>query len=112
MRAPGGYQIGFDESRLPFIFMNSAETDRDIYTLLHESGHSFHQYALANQPILAYRDVPSEFAEVASIKEKSRFSPTFFISVPLLKFAFNLFMPLQGIVSEVYLHSVLLIIVT
>ena len=66
-KAPGGYQIGFDESRIPFIFMNSAETDRDIYTLLHESGHSFHQYALANQPILAYRDVPSEFAEVASM---------------------------------------------
>ncbi|WP_298770880.1 M3 family oligoendopeptidase [uncultured Fibrobacter sp.] len=66
-KAPGGYQIGFDESRLPFIFMNSAETDRDIYTLLHESGHSFHQYALAKQPILAYRDVPSEFAEVASM---------------------------------------------
>ncbi len=66
-KAPGGYQIGFDEARLPFIFMNSAKTDRDIYTLLHESGHSFHQFALANQPILAYRDVPSEFAEVASM---------------------------------------------
>lgn len=66
-KAPGGYQIGFDESRLPFIFMNSANTDRDIYTLLHESGHSFHQFALANQPIFAYRDVPAEFAEVASM---------------------------------------------
>ncbi|MCF0217066.1 MAG: M3 family oligoendopeptidase [Fibrobacteraceae bacterium] len=66
-KAPGGYQIGFDESRLPFIFMNSAATDRDIYTLLHESGHSFHQFALANQPLFAYRDVPSEFAEVASM---------------------------------------------
>ncbi|MCQ2101258.1 MAG: M3 family oligoendopeptidase [Fibrobacter sp.] len=66
-KAPGGYQIGFDESRLPFIFMNSAGTDRDIYTLLHESGHSFHQFGLADQPILAYRDVPSEFAEVASM---------------------------------------------
>lgn len=66
-KAPGGYQIGFDESRIPFIFMNSAKTDRDIYTLLHESGHSFHQYALAEQPILAYRDVPAEFAEVASM---------------------------------------------
>lgn len=66
-KAPGGYQIGFDESRLPFIFMNSANTDRDIYTLLHESGHSFHQFALANQPIAAYRDVPAEFAEVASM---------------------------------------------
>ena len=66
-KAPGGYQIGFDESRLPFIFMNSAATDRDIYTLLHESGHSFHQFALADQPIVAYRDVPAEFAEVASM---------------------------------------------
>ncbi len=66
-KAPGGYQIGFDEARLPFIFMNSANTDRDIYTLLHESGHSFHQFALADQPILAYRDVPAEFAEVASM---------------------------------------------
>ena len=66
-KAPGGYQIGFDESRLPFIFMNSAETDRDIYTLLHESGHSFHQFALAGQPIFPYRDVPAEFAEVASM---------------------------------------------
>ena len=66
-KAPGGYQIGFDESRLPFIFMNSACTDRDIYTLLHESGHSFHQFALADQPIFAYRDVPAEFAEVASM---------------------------------------------
>lgn len=66
-KAPGGYQIGFDESRIPFIFMNSANTDRDIYTLLHESGHSFHQYALAKQPIIAYRDVPAEFAEVASM---------------------------------------------
>lgn len=66
-KAPGGYQIGFDESRLPFIFMNSACTDRDIYTLLHESGHSFHQFALAGQPIFPYRDVPAEFAEVASM---------------------------------------------
>jgi len=66
-KAPGGYQIGFDESRLPFIFMNSAATDRDIYTLLHESGHSFHQFALADQPIFPYRDVPAEFAEVASM---------------------------------------------
>ncbi len=66
-KAPGGYQIGFDKSRLPFIFMNSACTDRDIYTLLHESGHSFHQFALADQPIFPYRDVPAEFAEVASM---------------------------------------------
>lgn len=66
-KAPGGYQIGFDESRLPFIFMNAAGTDRDMYTLFHEGGHSFHQFAMADQPIIAYRDIPSEFAEVASM---------------------------------------------
>lgn len=66
-KAPGGYQIGFDESRRPFIFMNAAGSDRDIYTLLHESGHSFHQFCMANQPISAYRDIPSEIAEVASM---------------------------------------------
>lgn len=66
-KAPGGYQIGFDESALPFIFMNSAGTDRDMYTLFHEGGHSFHQFAMADQPIIAYRDIPSEFAEVASM---------------------------------------------
>lgn len=66
-KAPGGYQIGFDETRLPFIFMNAAGTDRDIYTLLHESGHSFHQFAMAKQPIVAYRDIMAEFAEVASM---------------------------------------------
>lgn len=66
-KAPGGYQIGFDESRLPFIFMNAAENDRDIYTLLHEGGHSFHQFAMKEQPIIAYRDIMAEFAEVASM---------------------------------------------
>lgn len=66
-KAPGGYQIGFDESRKPFIFMNAAGADHDIYTLLHEAGHSFHQFGMANQPIAAFRDIPSEFAEVASM---------------------------------------------
>ncbi|SRR5690554_382967 len=66
-KAPGGYQIGFDESRVPFIFMNASGTDRDAYTLFHEAGHAFHQFAMAKQPIVAYRDIPSEFAEVASM---------------------------------------------
>ncbi|MDR2581061.1 MAG: M3 family oligoendopeptidase [Fibromonadaceae bacterium] len=66
-KAPGGYQITFDKSRIPFIFMNAAGTDRDIYTLLHESGHAFHQFAMQGQELFAFRDVPSEFAEVASM---------------------------------------------
>lgn len=66
-KAPGGYQIGLDESRVPFIFMNAAGTNGDLYTLLHEAGHAFHQFAMADQPIIAFRDIPAEFAEVASM---------------------------------------------
>jgi oligoendopeptidase F len=66
-KAPGGYQITYDESRVPFIFMNAAGINQDVYTLLHESGHSFHQFAMAEQKLFAFRDVPSEFAEVASM---------------------------------------------
>lgn len=66
-KAPGGYQISFDESRLPFIFMNATESDQDIYTLLHESGHSFHEFNQASQECYWYRGAPSEFAEVASM---------------------------------------------
>lgn len=66
-KAPGGYQIGFEESGKPFIFMNAAGTDGDIYTLLHESGHSFQQFAVADIPLTAYHEVPSEFAEVSSM---------------------------------------------
>ena len=66
-KAPGGYQITFDKSRVPFIFMNAAGTDQDVYTLLHESGHAFHTFAMSNQELFAYRDIPSEFAEVASM---------------------------------------------
>jgi oligoendopeptidase F len=66
-KAPGGYQISFDEEKVPFIFMNAAGTNQDVYTLLHESGHAFHQFAMAGQKLFAFRDIPSEFAEVASM---------------------------------------------
>jgi oligoendopeptidase F len=66
-KAPGGYQITFDKARVPFIFMNAAGTNQDVYTLLHESGHAFHQFAMAEQKLFAFREVPSEFAEVASM---------------------------------------------
>ncbi|MDR2732021.1 MAG: M3 family oligoendopeptidase [Fibromonadaceae bacterium] len=66
-KAPGGYQITFDEKRVPFIFMNAAGTNQDVYTLLHESGHAFHQFAMAGQKLFAFRDAPAEFAEVASM---------------------------------------------
>lgn len=66
-KAPGGYQCSLDLARLPFIFMNSTGTNGDLLTLLHESGHSFHQFAMEKHELNAYRDIPAEFAEVASM---------------------------------------------
>jgi len=66
-KAPGGYQISLDEHRVPFIFTNASGTNGDVYTMLHEAGHSFHQFSMATQPIAAFRDTPAEFAEVASM---------------------------------------------
>jgi len=66
-KAPGGYQSTLDEVRLPFIFMNAAGRSRDVFTLLHEGGHSFHALAARTEPLLAYRHAPMEFCEVASM---------------------------------------------
>lgn len=66
-KAPGGYLYCRDEMRRPFIFMNAAGLQRDVETLLHESGHAFHSIACRQEPLNEYRDSPIEFAEVASM---------------------------------------------
>jgi len=66
-KAPGGYLSSLDEIRRPFIFMNAAGLQRDVETLLHESGHAFHMLEARDEPLLEYRDAPLEFAEVASM---------------------------------------------
>ncbi len=66
-KAPGGYQSSLSELRLPFIFMNAVGVNRDVFTLLHEGGHAFHQFAVRSEPILSYRHAPMEFSEVASM---------------------------------------------
>lgn len=66
-KAPGGYQSSLEEVRLPFIFMNAAGTDQDVFTLLHEGGHAFHSMASRNEPLIDYRSAPIEFCEVASM---------------------------------------------
>ncbi|MGE3182200.1 MAG: M3 family oligoendopeptidase [Phycisphaerae bacterium] len=66
-KAPGGYQATFDERRMPYIFMNAVGTDDDVRTLLHEGGHAFHTWACRQDPLLPYRNYPTEFAEVASM---------------------------------------------
>jgi oligoendopeptidase F len=66
-KAPGGYQYTLDEIREPFIFMNAAGLQRDVETLLHESGHALHAAATRELPLRAYRHAPLEFCEVASM---------------------------------------------
>ena len=67
-KSPGGYQSQLEEVRYPFIFMNAAGTDRDVFTLLHEGGHAFHSFACRNETFAPYReDIPLEFCEVASM---------------------------------------------
>lgn len=66
-KAPGGYQYMRDLSRKPFIFMNAAGLHRDVETMVHEAGHAFHSMLCRDEPLLAYRHSPIEFAEVASM---------------------------------------------
>lgn len=66
-KAPGGYCSTFPVSRKPYIFMNAVGTHRDVATLLHESGHSFHFLESARQPLVWNHNGPMEFCEVASM---------------------------------------------
>jgi oligoendopeptidase F len=66
-KAPGGYQQNLSEARVPFIFMNAVGLQRDVETILHESGHAFHALATRDEDLFAYRSAPIEFCEVASM---------------------------------------------
>lgn len=66
-KAPGGYQVTLQARRKPFIFMNASGVHADVTTLLHEGGHAFHSLECADEPLMANRDAPIEFAEVASM---------------------------------------------
>lgn len=66
-KAPGGYNYGLEVTGMPFIFMNAAGTHRDMVTLMHEGGHAMHTFLTAKEPLIFYRDTPSEMAETASM---------------------------------------------
>jgi oligoendopeptidase F len=66
-KAPGGYQYMRDRTRRPFIFMNAAGRVDDVQTMMHEAGHAFHSMVCNDEPLLHYRQSPTEFAEVASM---------------------------------------------
>jgi oligoendopeptidase F len=66
-KAPGGYCTGFEYSKRPFIFMNAVGLHDDVQTLLHEGGHAFHVFESIDLPRYQWIEVPTEFAEVASM---------------------------------------------
>jgi oligoendopeptidase F len=66
-KAPGGYNCGVDDMRLPFIFYNAVGRRDDLRVMLHEGGHAFHTLAARGMPVGAYRHAPTEFCEVASM---------------------------------------------
>jgi oligoendopeptidase F len=66
-KAPGAYCTAFPASRHPFIFMNSVGLAEDLRTLIHESGHAFHNFERLKLPYFQQRVPGLEFAEVASI---------------------------------------------
>jgi oligoendopeptidase F len=69
-KAPGAYCTGLPLARRTFIFMNSVGIHDDVQTLLHEAGHAFQDFHIAQNPRLPFAqqwNTPLEFCEVASM---------------------------------------------
>ncbi len=66
-KAPGGYNYPLYEIGVPFIFMNSVGLHRDLVTMVHEGGHAIHSFLNRELPLTAFKNIPSEAAELASM---------------------------------------------
>jgi len=66
-KAPGGYNYPLAETGAPFIFMNAANSFRDLTTMVHEGGHAIHTFVTANLELNDFKHCPSEVAELASM---------------------------------------------
>jgi oligoendopeptidase F len=66
-KAPGAYCASFAVLKRPFIFMNGVGLASDVRTILHESGHAFHNFERLRLPYFQQRIPGLEFAEVASM---------------------------------------------
>lgn len=66
-KAPGGYCTDLAFRGRPFIFMNAVGVPDDVQTLVHEAGHSFHDFATHALPLSWQRRVGHEAAELASM---------------------------------------------
>ncbi len=66
-KGTGGYNMGMPEIGVPFIFMNSANTEHDLVTMVHEGGHAVHTFLTRDLELNTFKDTTSEIAEVASM---------------------------------------------
>lgn len=66
-KAPGGYNYPLSETGMPFIFMNSADSMRDLTTMVHEGGHAVHTFLSAHLELNAFKHLTAEIAELASM---------------------------------------------
>ena len=66
-KAPGGYNMPLAESGAPFIFMNAAGQMSDLTTMVHEGGHAIHSFLAHPLELNAFKEYPTEMAEVASM---------------------------------------------
>src|SRR3546814_4875528 len=59
---------GVQTCALPiFIFMNAADSMRDLTTMVHEGGHAVHTFLTAGLELNAFRHLTPEIAELASM---------------------------------------------
>jgi oligoendopeptidase F len=66
-KAPGGYNYSLSETGVPFIFMNSVGSQRDLITMVHEAGHAIHSFLENPLPLTSLKNPPSEVCELASM---------------------------------------------
>ncbi|MCU0421283.1 MAG: M3 family oligoendopeptidase [Bacteroidia bacterium] len=66
-KAPGGYNYPMAETNVPFIFINAASSTRDVETMVHEGGHAVHSFLSKDLALSAFKNCPSEVAELASM---------------------------------------------
>ena len=66
-KAQGGFCESLPETGLPFIFMNMKKTEGDLVVFMHEMGHAIHDMLKIDQELYAYKQIPMESAELASM---------------------------------------------
>ena len=66
-KAPGGFMYPLHEIGVPFIYMNSVGSQRDLVTMIHEGGHAIHSFLCRNLELTEFKSTPSEVAELASM---------------------------------------------